>query len=89
MIDRIETRQIQDLSRNSSSNQPNSSKTAPNNSADISLQVDYARLINQATQISRSCIEAVQQAQELLQSGLLESREIIAEAAEEIIESGI
>jgi len=55
----------------------------------MSLQVDYAHLINQATQIPRSCIEAVQQAQELLQSGQLESREIIAEAVEDIIESGI
>jgi len=89
MIDRIDARQIQDLTQNPSPNQPGSSKTAPNNSTDVSLQVDYAHLINQATQIPQTNIEAVQQAQELLQSGQLESQQSIREAVENIIESGI
>jgi len=92
MIDRIEPRQIHPPladSQNSSPNQPGAASTAPNNSEDVSLQVDYAHLINQATQIPQSCIEAVQQAQELLQTGQLESPQRIREAAENIIESGI
>ncbi|MFQ6034684.1 MAG: hypothetical protein ACE5NM_02415 [Sedimentisphaerales bacterium] len=102
MIDRIETGQIQELLRNSSSNQLGSAKgsqpqkmaagspkTTPNNSADVYLQVDYASLINKATQIPQADAEAVQRAQQLLESGQLESQDRIREAAENIIESGI
>ena len=85
----MQTRQIQELLRDSLSNPPDSNKTASNNSVDVSLQVDYASLINKAAQILPTDAEAVQRAQQLLESGQLESRQNIRQAAENIIESGI
>lgn len=89
MIDKIDPNQIQDHLQKSPSKQPDSTKIPPNNSVDVSLQVDYARLINQAAQTPQADTEAVQQARELLKSGRLESLEYIQKAARNIIKYGI
>ena len=89
MIEKIDTNQIQELLGQSPSKQPNSAKALPNNDADVSLQVDYASFINEATQTQQTDTEAVQQAQELLLSGQLESPQHTQAAAENIVKFGI
>jgi hypothetical protein len=85
----IDTNQIQNLLEQSSLSQPSSTKAVPNNDADASLQVDFASLIDQAKQTPQEDTETIQQAQELLLSGQLDSPENSREAAENIINLGI
>ncbi len=89
MIENVNTNQTQNLLENSSPSQPNSAKTVPDNELDASLQVDYASLIDKASQIQQTDTNAVQQAKELLSSGQLESPQNFQEAAENIIKFGI
>ena len=88
MIEKIDTNQPL-IKSEASSKQPDPARALPDNAADASLQVNYASLINEATQIPQTDTEAVQRAQELLLSGQLESPENIRAAAENIAESGI
>jgi hypothetical protein len=89
MIDKIDNSQIQDILGRSSSKQPQPAKAPSESSADVSIHVEYASLINKAMQIQQSDIEAIQKAQKLLLSGLLESPQNIRAAAENIVELGI
>ena len=89
MIDKIENSQIQDVLGRSCSKQPESAKVAPDSSADVSIQVDYASLINRAMQIQQSDPDAVDKARKLLLSGQLESPQNIRAAAENIVKFGI
>jgi hypothetical protein len=89
MIEKIDANQIPDILGKSSSKQPGSAKTPPNNEVDASLQVNYASLIEKAKQTSQTDPKAVQRAQELLSSGQLESPEKIRAAAEDIVMFGI
>ena len=89
MIDKINTNPIQDILGKSSSKQPDSAKALGNNGADVSIQVDYASLVNKAIQAQQADAEAVRRAQKLLKSGQLESLENIREAAENIFGFGI
>ena len=86
---KIETNGIQDFLGKSPPNQLNSARALSNGDADASLQADYASLIDQATQIPHTDTSAVQQAQQLLLSGQLESPENIQAAAENIVKFGI
>jgi len=88
MIEKIDTNQIQDPLGKSSSKQPNCHRVFPD-SGDVSLQVNYASLINKATQIPQADTKAVQQARQVLLSGQLESPENIRAAAENIVNFGI
>lgn len=89
MIDKIDNNQIQDLSEKLSSRQHNSAGTLSNIGEDVSVQVDYASLIDKAAQTPQTDTRDVQRAQELLLSGQLETPENIREAAEDIIKFGI
>ena len=89
MIGKIDNNQIQDFVEKSSPKQPNSPGAPPDNSADVSLRVNYASLIDKAAQIPQEDTKAVQHAQELLLSGQLDSPENTREAAENIIKFGI
>ena len=89
MIEKIDANQIRDILEKPSSKQPDYDKTSPNNEVDASLQVDSASLIEKAMQVPEADAEVVQQAQELLLSGQLESPENIRAAAENIIKFGI
>ncbi len=89
MIEKIDANQIADILGKSSSKQPDSAKTPTNDEVDASLQVNYASLIEKAKQTSQTDPKALQQAEELLLSGQLESPENIREAAEDIIKFGI
>ncbi len=89
MIEKVDTSQIHGFLEKSSSRQQKSAEAISGNSADVSVQVDYASFIDSAMQIPQTDNQAVQKARELLLSGQLESTEIIRQAAENIITFGI
>ena len=87
MIEEINNGQIQAAGEKPLSNTSNQAKSVPENDADLSLQVNYASLINSAAQTEDN--NSVQQARQLLLSGQLVTLENIQEAAENIINLGI
>ena len=89
MIDKIDNNQINNILDNTVTNQTDSTKKSSNNEADISLQVDYATLIEKAVQENVENTNTVEQAQQLLNSGSLDTSENIKAAAENIIKFGI
>ncbi|MGB2808060.1 MAG: hypothetical protein WBC22_09975 [Sedimentisphaerales bacterium] len=89
MIGKIQTNQIRELLDELSSRQLNSGSNAKNSDADVSVQVNYASLIDQAMQVPQADDDVVAAARELLLSGQLESPENIRAAAENIIDFGI
>jgi hypothetical protein len=92
MIDKININQIPDPRRagdGSSADQPYRTKPAANDKADATLQIDYARLIEQAIQSRQTETDAVQKAKELLESGQLDNPANIREAAANIIKFGV
>lgn len=89
MIGKIQTNQISELLEELSSRQLNSGNNAQNSDADVSVQVNYASLIDQAMQAPQEDDDVVAAARELLLSGKLESKENCQEAAENIIDFGI
>jgi len=89
MIDKIGNNKIQDLFEKSSSKQTGSADALPNNDEDVSVQVNYASLIDQAMQVSQTNAEAVQKARELVLSGRLDTLTNARRAAEDILTYGI
>jgi hypothetical protein len=89
MIDKINSNQIQDILGSSSAKQPESAKILSDSTADVSIQVEYASLINKAMQIQHLDTDTVGKAQRLLLSGQLESPQNIRAAAENIVKLGI
>ena len=88
MIDKLDTNQPM-IESGLSSGQPKPARAIPNNDADVSVQVNYASLIDKAVQEPKGDAQRVQRARELLMSGQLESPENILEAAENIVKYGI
>jgi hypothetical protein len=88
MIEKIDSGQVQDLLEKSAPKQPNPQK-APSIGADVSLQVDYAALLDKAAQTQQTETGAVERAQELFLSGQLDSLENIRPAAEKIVKLGV
>ena len=88
MIDRIDINQPA-IESGVSSAQRKSARAIPDNDADVSVQVNYASLIDKAMQEPKESAQRVQEARELLLSGQLESPENIREAAENIVKYGI
>ena len=86
---KIDTNQIQDLLEKLSTRQLNSAKPLQNSDADVSLQVDYASFIKEATKTQQMDTKDIQRAQKLLSSGKLETPENIRAAAENITKFGI
>ena len=89
MMEIADTNQIQGFLEKASSRPSGSSGALPGDSADVSVQVDYASLIDRAIQAAQTDTKAVQQAKELLLSGKLESNQRILQASEKIINLGI
>ncbi len=89
MIDKININQISDHFDGSSSGQPNRSKAVASSQADATLQIDYARLIEQAINSKPTGTDAVEKAKELLNSGKLDNPAYIKEAAANIIKFGV
>jgi len=57
--------------------------------SDATLQVNFADLINQATEASDRDVDAVQKAREMIASGRLTSPETLRSVAEDIVSFGI
>jgi hypothetical protein len=89
MIDKININQIPEHFDGPSPGQPNRSKPPANDQADATLQINYGRLIEQATKALPDETDAVQKARELLQSGQLDNPANIKEAAENIAKFGV
>lgn len=89
MIEKINNNQMSDILKDSSVKQPEQSDGSVQDGADASLQVSYDSLIEQAQQLPQDDASVVQQAQELISSGQLESPEAIQAAAESIIKFGV
>ena len=89
MIDKIGTNNQPLIESGSSSGQPNPPGTLRGNDVDVSIQVNYASLVDKAMQPPETDDQLVRQARELLLSGELDSEEIIRGAAEDILEYGI
>lgn len=89
MIDKININQIPDHFDGPSPGQRNHPKPPVNDQADATLQIDFGRLIEQATKMPPADADAVQKAGELLKSGQLDNPANIKEAAENIIKFGL
>jgi hypothetical protein len=88
MIEKIGTNN-QPLIESGSSSQPKSPVTLRGDDVDVSVQVDYASLVDKALQPPPTDDQLVHQARELLLSGKLQSEENIRIAAENILKYGI
>ena len=89
MIDEVYNNQIRDFSEQSSSRPPNSAGPLPNDDVDVSVEVNYASLIDNAVQSPETDLEVVQRARELLLAGKLDTPENTWGAAEYIVTFGI
>ena len=90
MIDKININQISDHFDGSSAGKPNRSKAVAGNQADATLQIDNARLMEQAANSQPATdTDAVQKARELIQSGQLDTPANIKEAAANIAKFGV
>ncbi len=88
MIEKIEIN-MPPIEPGPSSGQPDSPGALPDNNVDVSVQVNYAFLIDKAMQIPQTDTQLVEQARELLLSGQLDSWESIKAAAASIVDGGI
>ena len=89
MIEQIGSNSQPLIESGSSTGQPNPSGAMRGNDVDVSIQINYASLVDKAMQPPKTDNQRVQEARELLLSGKLESEEIIRGAAEKILTLGI
>lgn len=89
MIDKIGTNNQPLIESGSSAGQPNNTRAVRGSDVDVSVQVNYACLVEKAMQPPETDDKRVQQAQELLLSGKLQSKQNIRKAAENILKYGI
>lgn len=87
-IGKIDANQIP-FEPGSSPGQPNSTGALPARNTDVSVQVQYAFLIEKALQQPETDARIIQKARDLLLSGRLESPENIRKAAENMVKFGI
>ena len=88
MIEQIRNNS-QPLFESGSSGQPIPPGALRGNDVDVSIQVNYASLVEKAMQPPDTNAEKVQQAKELLMSGKLDSEEIIKGAIENLLKYGV
>jgi hypothetical protein len=89
MIEKIDTSKFQEPLEKASNKQAGSPSPVPKDNTDVSIQVNFAPLIEQATQPIQIDTEVIQRAQMLLKSGQLLSPENIQEAAKNMVKYGI
>ncbi len=88
MIDKIDNNQPL-IEPGSASGQTNQPRALPKAGDDVSVQVNYASLIEQALQEPQDEALRIKQARDLLLSGELESPRNIREAAKNILDLGV
>lgn len=89
MIEKIDTSKLQEALEKSTPKQSGPLSPAAKNDTDVSVQVNYASLIEQATQPLQTNTEVTQRARKLLESGQLETLENTIEAAKNMVKFGI
>lgn len=89
MIEQIGSNNQPLIESGSSTGQPNPPGALRGNDVDVSIQVNYASLVDKAMQPPKTDDLRVQEARELLLSGKLDSEDIIRAAAENIFKYGI
>jgi len=89
MIEKIGTNNQPLIESGSSTGQPVPPAGLRGNDADVSIQVNYASLVEKAPQPPQTDDQQVQQAPEPLLSGRLEREEIIRGAIENLLTHGI
>lgn len=89
MIDKIGTNNQPFIESGSSAGQPKDPRALRGSDVDISVQVNYASLVEKAIQPPKTDEQRVREARELLLSGELQSEENIKKAAKNIIKYGI
>ena len=89
MIGKINNNQIRDIPEELSSRQPKSGGHVSDSDKDVSVQVNYASLMEQAIQDSEADADLIRRARDLVRSGRLENPQIVRKAAENIIMFGI
>ena len=88
MINKIDNNQRL-IEPGAASGQANQPRPLPRSGDDVSVQVDYASLIEQALQGPQDEALVIQKARDLLLSGELESPRNIREAAQNILDLGV
>jgi len=68
---------------------PEPAKTAGEDTSDATVKTEYASVINKALETEEIDLKAVQEAQNAIQEGTLDTPENITAAAENILEQGI
>lgn len=89
MIEQISTNSQPLFESGSSTGKPVPRGALQGNDVDVSVQVNYASLVEQAARQPEMDSQRVQRAKELLLSGGLESERIIRETIENILQYGI
>jgi hypothetical protein len=89
MIEQIGTNNQPLIESGSSTGRPVPPGCHRGNGVDVSIQVNYASLVDKAMQTPDTDDRKVQQARELLLKGKLDSEEIIKGAIESILKYGI
>jgi hypothetical protein len=89
MIDKIGINNQPLIESGSSTGKPNPPGALRGNDVDVSVEVNYASLVDKAMQPPKTDDQLVRQARELLLSGKLESEDMIRAAAENILKYGI
>ena len=89
MIDKIGPNNQSLIESGSSAGQPNPPGAIRGNDVDVSIQVNYASLVDKAMQPPETDDQIVQQTRELLLSGELESEKMIRAAVKNMLKYGI
>ena len=89
MIDKLSPNSQPLIESGKSAGQPNPHGVLRGNDVDVSLQVDYASLVDKAAQPPKTDDQRLQQARELLLSGKLDNIDIIKQAAKNILKYGL
>lgn len=89
MIDKIAANNQPLIESGSSAGQPSRSRGPGDNDVDVSVEVNYASLVDKAMQPPETDDQAVREARQLLSSGRFDIMDIIKEAAENIFKYGI
>lgn len=89
MIENININQAGNMLGQSPIANPDPAKARNQDASDVDLRVDFASLVNQATESAQTNIEAVEEARQLLRSGQLITPQSVRSAAQNMLEFGV
>lgn len=89
MIDKIDKTQLSEIMADIVSRQPRPAEKSDKNTADATVQIDYAALIKSAAEIPESNSANIEKTRQIMSSGLLETIDNYRQAAENLLSYGI